>query len=519
MSNKLESYIEELLDNKRVSFPFVAVETPDPESFIRKSLSAFKADRTDKGRPEFAILQWTVTGGVVGLNDGGAQAALQINENEGEAGKPEETTANPVNALARVLEKMPAGGILFFHYGNFWLESTDSMQKLVAIQAIHNLRDKFKSTQRMFVLLCSDVDLPVELAADFAHVRVKLPTKEALTDVIRSQQKAAQLPELDEQTLDHGSGALLGLSEFAAEQIAAKCVAKIGFNIAEAWASKIEDINHVAGLRAERGAGGTFENLKGIDSAVSFAGDVLNGEESPLVVGVMDELEKQLGGVGGDTSGTSQDQMAQLLSRMQEAGWTGCVFHGVGGGGKTELARQMGLQAGLFTWVDMGQMKGKYVGESERKFRVAMDKLEAVGGSRVFLIGTCNGVSTIPDPLFRRLSAGVYHFDFPSKEAQLAMWKHYMKKNGLEDQPLPEHKDWTGAEIQNCCIWARRFRKSVKEAALRITPICKIMGERINKMRATASGRFLSASEPGLYRSKQPLTKMDLQRTIESGNN
>ena len=64
---------------------------------------------------------------------------------------------------------------------------------------------------------------------------------------------------------------------------------------------------------------------------------------------------------------------------------------------------------------------------------------------------------------------------------------------------LPDDEGWTGAEIKECCRKAWRLNLSLKESATYIVPVSRSAADQIEALRRQASGRFLSASTPGVY--------------------
>jgi hypothetical protein len=63
----------------------------------------------------------------------------------------------------------------------------------------------------------------------------------------------------------------------------------------------------------------------------------------------------------------------------------------------------------------------------------------------------------------------------------------------------PEDDGWTGAEIKECCRKAWRLKLSLQESAAYIVPVSRSAADQIDALRRQASGRFLSASQPGVY--------------------
>ena len=76
----------------------------------------------------------------------------------------------------------------------------------------------------------------------------------------------------------------------------------------------------------------------------------------------------------------------------------------------------------------------------------------------------------------------------------------YSEKFGLDlDQPRPNDRDWTGAEIKSACRLAALLDVPLVEAAMNVVPVAVTAGESVEKLRNWASGRCLSADRPGLY--------------------
>ena len=76
----------------------------------------------------------------------------------------------------------------------------------------------------------------------------------------------------------------------------------------------------------------------------------------------------------------------------------------------------------------------------------------------------------------------------------------YREKYGLDPAgPLPQDRDWTPAEVKACCRLAALLDVPLVEAAQNIVPVAVTAGEAVEKLRAWAAGRCLSADRPGLY--------------------
>ncbi len=213
------------------------------------------------------------------------------------------------------------------------------------------------------------------------------------------------------------------------------------------------------------------------------------------------------------------------------------------GCGKSQFAKALGNETGRPTVVlDVGALLGSLVGQSESNVRAALkladamapcvlfcDEIEkALAGatssgqtdsgvtarlfgslltwlndhdSDVFFVGTCNDASKLP-PEFARAERfdGVFFLDLPAKNQREAIWDIYLGHYGLDaNQPKPDDTNWTGAEIKSCCRLASLLDVPLIQAAQNVVPVAVTAGDKIEALRQWASGRVLSADQPGIY--------------------
>jgi SpoVK/Ycf46/Vps4 family AAA+-type ATPase len=213
------------------------------------------------------------------------------------------------------------------------------------------------------------------------------------------------------------------------------------------------------------------------------------------------------------------------------------------GCGKSQFCKSLGNETGRPTLVlDVGTLMGSMVGETEKRTRQALqiadamapcvlmvDEIEkALSGaansgqtdsgvssrlfgslltwlndhtSDVFFVATCNDISKLP-PEFARAERfdGVFFVDLPSKEQRQAIWDIYIPLFGLDpQQPRPNDKDWTGAEVRACCRLAALLDIPLTAAAQNVVPVAVTAAESVERLRSWASGRCLSADETGVY--------------------
>jgi SpoVK/Ycf46/Vps4 family AAA+-type ATPase len=97
---------------------------------------------------------------------------------------------------------------------------------------------------------------------------------------------------------------------------------------------------------------------------------------------------------------------------------------------------------------------------------------------------------------------GTFFFDLPTKAERAAIWKIHTAKYGVSGA-RPDDEGWTGAEIKECCRKAYRLKLCLQESAQYIVPVSRSAAEQIKILRQQASGKFLSASNPGVYQFQE----------------
>jgi len=485
---------------RRVSTPLITILTPDPAATI----ATVAATLNGTAPP---LLQWDAVRGLAGLNEAGQSALAALGDEMMDA-------TDPLSALLAA-ERLPAKSLLFLHNAHRILDS------LAIVQAIWNLRDAFKQNMRTCVLLAPDVRLPPELANDVLLLDEPLPGHAELASLVSNSYQAAALAEPDASTLTHAVDAIAGLAAFPAEQATMMSLTPDGLDLGALWERKRQTIEQTPGLNVWRG-GEKFCDIGGVGNIKTFLSRVIEGAEPPRAVVFIDEIEKALAGAGGaggqDTSGVSQDQLGTLLAWMQDNSATGIICIGPPGTSKSMIAKATGNEAGIPTIaLDLGAMKGSLVGESEQRLRTALKVVKAMAQDKVLFIATCNRIAVLPPELRRRFTFGTFFFDLPDVLERAAIWQLYVEKYKLS-LPITFNDDgWTGAEIKQCCEIAYRLRCTLKEAASYIVPVARSAADQIEQLRTNASGRFISASQAGIYRHEKntPALMASGGRTIQ----
>jgi len=294
--------------------------------------------------------------------------------------------------------------------------------------------------------------------------------------------------------------ACMGLASFPEEQILAISLKKTGLDLDHLRKRKTSQVEQIKGLSIWEGKE-TFANLAGLANIKSFTGKLIGGRDPLGAVFFMDELEKMVAGEG-DTSGVSQAMNEAFLTWSQNSRALGIIFVGVPGAGKTATAKAVAGEAGVPCLMgSLSGVKSPHVGESESNVRNMFKTVDAIAaGSRVLMLATCNRISAITPEMRARFRLGTFFYNFPDEEENAALWSMFRAKYGIADQNIPESSNWVGREIESCCELAYLLTTTLTEAAKFIVPVAVSAADQIDTLRRQASGRFLSASYPGVFK-------------------
>lgn len=476
----------------RRSCPIVSIDTADCASTIEQVVGVVgrvktSGDSAVNGKHVPPVVSWDCVDGIRGHNDAGRKIQ-QENRSE----------IYSVEDLLTFADDLPEWSVVIVINAHRFLDSLSEMQ------AVWNRRDKWKQFGRMLILIGYHVSVPPELTHDVIQLDEPLPDETELKRIVGQMYEAAGA-EVDDAEIDKSVQALRGVSAFAAEQISAINIRKSGMDVGGMWTSKRKKIDDTPGLRVV--SDGSFDDIAGVDQAKKFLRQILGGKERPNAIVFVDEIEKAIGGSGSDTSGVSQDQLGVLLTWMQDHRASGMILVGPPGAAKSAMAKSAGGEANVPTvQLDLGGMKGSLVGESESRIRDALKVVDGISGGRTLWLATCNSLGGLPPELKRRFQFGTWFFDLPDRNERAAIWRLYCDRHGHDFDDVDDllDREWTGAEIESCCLIAYRTGTSLQEAAAYIVPVSQSAADQIKHLRQSASGKMLSAHKPGVYSMAEP---------------
>jgi hypothetical protein len=381
------------------------------------------------------------------------------------------------------------------------------------VQALSQQIITGKQNRTILIILSPVVQLPLELEKMFVVLEHELPDRGQLLEIARGiateESELPNGPEL-ETVLD----AAAGLTRLEAENAFSLSLVRHGRITNEAvWELKSGMLKKSGMLELHRGRD-DFSRLGGLASLKSFC-------KRALLQPSRGNPQKRPRGV-------------LLLSPP------GC--------GKSQFCKSLGKEVGRpVLMLDIGSLMGSLVGQSEERTRQALKIIDAMAPcvamidevekafagvnssgdsgvtsrmfgtflswlndhtSDVFVVCTANDVSKLP-PEFGRSERfdGIFFLDLPTREEKDAIWTIYLDQFEIDHkQRMPDDANWTGAEIKACCRLSALLDVPLNQSAQNVVPVAVTAAESVDRLRNWASGRCLSAQQPGIYQIAEPKT-------------
>ena len=397
------------------------------------------------------------------------------------------------------------------------------------VRAMRALRELIHDAARAgsHVVLIDHAEPPDAVKALAMPFQLSLPAGEAIERIVRATLKRLHAEREIKIDLTVGDYRLIlknlaGLSKRQIEQVVCDVVA-------EDRRFDAEDLNRV--LTAKRRMVSAHGHLEVVESPASLDD-----------VGGLSNLKRWL-----------EDRRASFGDKATEYGLTpprGVLLLGVQGAGKSLCAKAIATawQRPLLR-LDAGALYNSFVGESERRLRDALQQAEATapvvlwideiekafasaathstdGGlsqrmfgtlltwmqdhdKPVFLVATANNIEALPPELLRKGRFDeIFFVDLPETEARKLIFEIHLRKRkrdpeGFDTARLAElSAGFSGAEIEQAVVAAMHqafnagsepTTETIADQLERSPPLSVTMAERIERLRAWASGRCVPA--------------------------
>jgi ATP-dependent 26S proteasome regulatory subunit len=343
---------------------------------------------------------------------------------------------------------------------------------------LRDLADGFRTARRSIVLLAASIQLPPEVAADAAPYELGLPSAEELLPgvkfVLAEVTRDQALPvALDLAGIGQLAKNLVGLPEEEALRVLRKCVlerSKLDAGLLENVLEAKREALHTEGLLETVKCDASFTDVAGLQRLRDWIGK----RKSAL---------------------TPEGQRFGLVPPK------GVLITGVQGCGKSLAARAVAGEWGYeLARLDAGALYDKFVGESEKRLRKALDlaqklspvvlwideieKAFASAGSSgdadaglsqrllatlltwmqdreggVFLAATSNNITILPPEMLRKGRFDeIFFVDLPDAEVRASLFTLHLKKRGRDAAGFDVNKlagateGFSGAEIEQAIV-------------------------------------------------------------------
>jgi hypothetical protein len=480
------------------STPIIAITSPDPISLASNALSSTELSS------EYAVFTWDIVTGFATGNPLAAAAWASLQEviktlPEEDASKSDlETTykdsgrgGDPSSAL-ELCKFLPGNSVVFIKHAAALLKDV-KMQ-----QALMNLRNHFKINRRSVVLVSSWFTLPECLRNDTVIIDEPLPDRSYIESMIGEVTRSAGL---DFNTLVQDMRAVVdavsGLPSFQTEQALALSIQRAGFDIARLIKLKEQLVNQTKGLSVHFQAD-DYQTIGGLEGFKGYINRLMTGNRPPQVIVWLDEFDKSGINYTGDSNGINADLLGTMLSYMEDTNVMGICLHGVPGSGKSAVIKATGAQFNrIVIRLDLGAMKGSYVGESETNLRAALRLINALGQGNVLLMATTNSLRGLDSAMKSRFS-DTFFFGLPTGEELEPIWDIQKRLYGVSGTH-PLSLGWVGRNVKQCCYKSARLNQSLEDAARTIVPVGVSAAKEIQALCQEAKGQYLCANTGNIY--------------------
>ena len=474
-------------------YPIIAIETQE-EARVLKLISRIAAAKT------LNCNVWSVAEGLRGPL----------------SGQP----AKPADAQ-QALRQIDSGGpglyvLLDFH---------PYLENPVNVRLIRKIAQDYELTPRTLVFVSHALKVPPELEKLTTHFRLSLPDAEAIKTIVKEEVAVweaahpGQTVQGEREAFDTLLRHLNGLSAEDARRLARTAIADKG-------SITMEQVGRIVSKKHE---------MLAKDSVLSFELDTARFSDVAGLVNLKKWLEQRKQAFLGDAAALGLDVPK------------GIMLLGVQGCGKSLAAKATaGAWAVPLMRLDFGGLYNKYLGETERNLREALEVADAMspcvlwmdeiekgvatndndGGesrrllgtlltwmaerkTKVFLVATSNDIERLPPELVRkgRLDE-IFFVDLPDAKAREEILKIHLKRRKQDPAifdmaaMLAKCEGFSGAEIEQAVVGSlyaahaageKLSTANVVAELERTRPLSVVMAEKIAYLRIWAADRTVKA--------------------------
>lgn len=358
--------------------------------------------------------------------------------------------------------------ILLLHNYHWFLD------KPPIIQRIQSYMDAWRNRGKAIIILSPFVEIPLEIRKDFMLLELPLPDETEIRGCMHHIASSAG----DMSLLDGDNESIIqaakGLTKTEIENVFSLSWATTNkFDLDVINEQKIQTIEKsglIEVLRTDR----TYADILGYDRAKEIVGKMIRKRTSKgqLFVGppgcgktsfimcTVGEYKKiglliNFGRLYSKWQGEGTENVEEIIHIIEAIG--DCVVI------MDEFEKQFSGAAST----------GETDGGTSRRMTGRWLQFMSEKPEGVYLMGTCNSFKGIPDEYLRagRWDGSPLYIDIPQPEEQMAILEYYINKfeldGGLKPPKMP---NWTGAEIESCCLMAKNMEIDLEQASKYIKP-------------------------------------------------
>jgi len=456
------------------------VKTNELHSYLSAGYSGFWIKTPEPIRADHVIRELLKD---VSWADGGKHTVTQWDLTAG-SGNP-----NPSEPLKQLTSSLPERTVMLLYNYHFFIKLPG------VIQLIQNSMEKWRNTGKAIIILSPFCDIPRELEKDFLVMNMPLPDRDEIVEhmkqIARSSEdsggpKKSELMKADTEEIVNAAKGLTGTE--IENVLALSIIKERKFDVSVIHEQKIQVIEK-SGLIDVLKPNKTYDDIIGFDKMKLVVSKMI---KNPASRGIL-----IVGPPGCGKTAFMECTVGQFncLGLMINFGRLFSKYQGVGFENVEEVIAIIEAIGRCVVIMD----------EFEKQFAGAASTGETDSGvarkmtgrwltfmedrpEGIYMMGTCNSFEGIPDEYLRarRWDSSPFYIDLPGEEEKELIFDYYMTKQGLEKMIKPDADEWTGAEIEACCLMAKNLDCSLIEASEFINPQNKGGFKEAKKLREIA---------------------------------